>query len=261
MGRNARWDGEAVGVDYQPYLDVRTRSHGKVTRISGIKTGRLHHLLSAGELSYFYLLEWLTDVVDIREQYALPLEETESLAEELGIRHPAYPTPDKHVRMTSDFVITFKRRGARVEVVRSYKPSTSLGDQRTLEKLELERRFWMRRGVEWKLVTERDVPQVLRRNVEMVHPYTQVSSLAVPSEQVEWLTKHLETCLRAEPNRTVASVCSQADERTGFDPGSHMALVRHALANRHWAVDMRAEIKGSRPLPFCESVAEEERAT
>jgi hypothetical protein len=258
MGKNARWDGDAVGIEYQPFLDVRTPSHGKVTRIAGIKTGRLHHLLSGVELQYFYLLEWLPEVVDIREQYALPLDETEQLADELRVSHPAHPTPDQHVRMTSDFVVTYKGKRGRFDVVRSCKPSDLLASNRTLEKLEIERRFWARLGVEWKLVTERTVPQVLVRNIEMVHPYTRVSSLAVAPEQVEWLTQHLEIRLRAEPTRAVASVCSEADERSGFDPGSHMALVRHAVANRRWAVDIRAEIKGSRPLPFLGLPAEDQ---
>lgn len=250
MGKKSEWRSDLRGSEYRPYETVRIPTRGKASRVPGLKTGRLHHVLSSIELRCFYLLEWLPHVVDIREQFALPLPETEAIAEELGVKHPTIPETGAHKRMSSDFVVTVTGPDGERDIVRSVKPSEELGSKRTLEKLEVERRYWIRRGVEWKLVTERDLPADLVRNIEWVHPYTAASSLSVPTEQVDWLTQRLEEQLRREPTRAVAVVCSEIDERAGFEPGTHFALVRHALANRRWPVDMNTEIVGSRPLPF-----------
>ncbi len=64
--------------------------------------------LSDLERNYFMILEFLEDVVDIREQFPLEKEETLLIAEELGIKHPTNPTTKESITMTSDFCITLK---------------------------------------------------------------------------------------------------------------------------------------------------------
>lgn len=253
MGSKPEWRPDLRGSEYRPFHTVRVPTRGKASRVPGLKTGRLHHLLSSIELRCFYLLEWLPHVVDIREQFALPLPATEAIAEELGVKHPTTPETGAHKQVSSDFVVTVTGPGGARDVVRSVKPWEELGSKRTLKKLEIERRYWTRLGVDWKIVTERDLPVNLVRNIEWVHPYTPTTSLSVPVDQVDWLTKRLEEQLRREPMKAVAVICSEFDERTGFEPGSHFALVRHALANRRWPVEMNSEIVGSRPLPFLDS--------
>lgn len=53
-----------------------------------------------------------------------------------------------------------------VKVARDMKPSTKLSGRRTLEKLEVERRYWAAQRVDWGLVTERDLPSMLVRNLD-----------------------------------------------------------------------------------------------
>ncbi len=58
--------GKGRGLDYQPWLTIRdVPSRG----LQGIKTGRMHHLLSDLECNLFYLLDWANSVADIRERY------------------------------------------------------------------------------------------------------------------------------------------------------------------------------------------------
>lgn len=74
--------GSGKGANYKPWLHIQDiPSQGLCSRVKGWKTGRVHHLLSEMETSYFYVLEWSTKVLDIREQFPLlPLEETLGLA-------------------------------------------------------------------------------------------------------------------------------------------------------------------------------------
>ena len=85
--------GTGRGVDYKPWLLVQdVPSQGLASRVKGVKTGRVHHLLSQLEHRCFLILDWSGRVTDIREQYPLlPLEETVASAESLGIKHPQDP--------------------------------------------------------------------------------------------------------------------------------------------------------------------------
>ena len=72
---------QGTGADYIPGISVHDfPSRGIVARISGRKTGRIHHLLSHWEEYYFYLLDTDPDVLDIQEQFWLRLSETLDIA-------------------------------------------------------------------------------------------------------------------------------------------------------------------------------------
>ena len=69
---------EGHGQTYTPFLYTReVPSFDKATRSKGWKSKRVHHVLSKLESDYVYVLEWSKFVVDIREQYPLPLEGTQ----------------------------------------------------------------------------------------------------------------------------------------------------------------------------------------
>ncbi|MEF0144927.1 TnsA endonuclease N-terminal domain-containing protein [Pseudomonas guariconensis] len=57
--------------------------------------------------------------------------------------------------MTTDFLLTVRQpNGNFKSVARTIKYQQDLNSLRTLEKLEIERRFWMSQGVDWAIVTE-----------------------------------------------------------------------------------------------------------
>ena len=148
--------GQGVGKDYKPWLFIQdVPSSGRATRLKGIKTGRQHEFLSDMESDYFYILEYSDSVVDIREQFPLlSQEETLLIANEAGINHPKSPQTGKHIIMTTDFLITKKGiNGENVELARTIKPKEDLLDRRVLEKFEIEKRYWQKRGIEWGIVT------------------------------------------------------------------------------------------------------------
>lgn len=64
--------GQGTLSAYKPWIMIHDFSSlGMVSRVFGNTTGRIHHLLSNMELSYFYILDWSDKVCDIREQYPL----------------------------------------------------------------------------------------------------------------------------------------------------------------------------------------------
>ena len=109
------------------------------------------------------MLDWSEVTSDIREQYPLDdIADAISIAEEAGIRYPYDKSSGFPYVMTSDFLIT-KHDGM---VARAVKPTSELRKPRVREKLEIERRYWQRRGISWKLVTEIEIPRTKVRNIE-----------------------------------------------------------------------------------------------
>ena len=170
--QNQKWlregRGSGHGSDYKPWLTVRDlSSQGRSHRVFGHKSQRTHHLLSDLELAVFLLLEWSRSTVDIREQFPLRLEDTKALALESGIDHPS-------VRgvlqvMSSDFLVN-TTDASQPKFALQAKYAEALSDARTIEKLELERRYWLQKGVPWWLITEKDIPSVVTQNISWLYP-------------------------------------------------------------------------------------------
>jgi hypothetical protein len=149
--------GEGTGKNYRPALKVReVPSLGRSTRTNSPKLGRHLVLLSDIERNFALLLNWSDLVADIREQFPLPLEETIDISESLGIKHPCDDKNGQFFQMTSDFYVTFTDKS---EMVVSVKPYKELSKKRTIEKFEIERSFWEKKGIPWRIVTEKDIPK------------------------------------------------------------------------------------------------------
>ena len=100
--------GQRALQDYLPWFTIHDLvSLGVTSRVMGMTTGRMHHLLSGLETSFFYILDSSELVLDIREQYPLLfLEDTLQIAEEMRIRYPRDSVSKYPIVFTSDFVVT-----------------------------------------------------------------------------------------------------------------------------------------------------------
>ncbi len=241
--------GQGRGASYKPWLCIQdVPSQGLVTRVKGWKTDRCHHLLSKLECQYFYILEWSPMVCDIREQFPLELNETLDIAKRLGVPHPANPRTRQPIIMTTDFVNTIDQAGKLIDHARSIKYSQELSSDRTLEKLEIERRYWSEREVDWGIVTEHEVEQILAANVSWVHVYRDASALSPTTDE---LIRRVETRLTPQVNEQrspLRDLTDACDDQLGLSPGTSLSIVRHLIANRRWQVDMMQAIDTSQPL-------------
>jgi hypothetical protein len=236
--------------DYNPWLHIQdVASLGLVTRIRGWKSGRVHHLLSLLELRYFFILDWSSEVLDVREQYSLlPLEETLAIAEACGVKHPKDPRTKQPIVMTTDFLVTICVDGKDIDEARTVKYAKDLDSPRVLEKLEIERRYWEARNVDWKIVTEQQVSKVLARNVEWVHPYRLLEEFSTLSETVTAKVMGALTKAVSLKNRPLRDITFDTDRRLRLEAGTSLTLVRHLIATRRWLVDMRKPIRPGKRL-------------
>lgn len=156
--------GKGEGDKYKPMFTAwEVSSKGKKVRVMGLKTNREHLLLSTLEQDYFYYLDFSDDIIDIREQYPLDINITQALCEEFSIKHIRGKDGElKHY--TTDFLITLKSGNV---IARTCKYSKDLNkDERNIKKkFGIEREFYRRIGVEWRIVRECDFDRIRAKKI------------------------------------------------------------------------------------------------
>lgn len=212
--------GQGEGASYKPWISVQSfSSNGVATRIFGYKTRRVHHLLSRNELNYFYLLEWSDKVLDIREQFPLlDIKLAAGIASKAGIKYPRDNISGFPYVLTCDFMITTKS-GLKARTIKNTK---DLYNPRTLEKLEIERRYWKERNVEWYVVTENEIPIEKAKNIEWVY---------TSAELPEYLMAPVyhEAILSRLTDQPLKYAAEWFDRNYGFPSGTGLRLIKHML--------------------------------
>lgn len=231
--------GQGIMDDYKPWIQIQDfPSQGIVSRVKGHKTGRVHHLMSNLELEYFYLLDWSDKTQDIREQYPLEnITETISIAETAGIRYPYDKASGFPYVMTSDFLIT-TGNGL---VARAIKPTRELEKTRVREKLEIERRYWQHQGIDWKLVTENEIPRTKVRNIQWLYSGEDVHDLIPDVEQFcQCKEAFMELYDKGSYPIMVILLYIESDFR--LEAGSGIAVFKVLVCENQITLDLNKEI-------------------
>ena len=156
--------------NYKPWLHTRDcrRGHGTRHIIRDLfYIYRLIYLMSDLEKKVYYTLRTRLDVIEIFEQYPLlPISETEEICNIKHISHPRKPGSKKNNTMTTDFLILKKNTDGKVKFVAcAVKPSSQLKNKRVKQKLFIEEKYWEQKGIEFGVMTEKDVNAVYVKNV------------------------------------------------------------------------------------------------
>src|SRR5947209_1377860 len=162
--------GQGTGLDYKPWIRVQDlpATQGQRNRDFGMTVGRQYELLSKLERDYFLTVDFPLSSPnkpekdkrknDIREQFPLlPIDLTIAIAEQCGIKHPVDPKTKEPIVMTTDLVLTIVTPVGSDILPRPVKPTDKLLNERTIEKLELERRLWLQQNKVSKIATHHQV--------------------------------------------------------------------------------------------------------
>ncbi len=230
--------GTGKGANYVLWLKIQdVPSDGRVSRVKGWKIGRIHHLMSQNELWYFYLLEWSSIVIDIREQYPLlPLERTVEIAESLSVDHPKDPSTKEPIVMTTDFMLTVHTQHGEALWARTIRPQSHL-HKRELEKFQIEYEFYKEQGIDWGIVTDKDIPKVPARNIEMLHGSYDHSSLNIDTGDLNLIATQLLKAL-INTDFPISSELLNQDSIFGFKLGTCLVITKHMLAHKRWVTDI-----------------------
>jgi hypothetical protein len=123
-----------------------------------------------------------------------------------------------------------------------------LASHRTLEKLEIERRYWKTRKKALGILTDENLPKVLVKNVEWFHPYRRFQDFTdVDDLTFSLIASNVMKALDKQRN-PLSAMALKLDDQLGLQPGMALSVVRYLLANRHLQVDMTQPINPREPL-------------
>lgn len=219
--------GSGRGAAYIPWLFVRDiSSQGRSHRVFGHKSRRTHHLFSDLELAVFLSLDWAPRTIEIREQFPLQQEVTRELAIEAGLKHPAI-AGNLQV-MSSDFLVNSSDPELPKFVLQA-KYTDALNDPRTVEKLELERRYWAYKGVPWFLITDKEISTNSFQNIEWMYPDQQMNlDPDIWIERLKFYSYHFSLASTS----TIIEISKSLDVQYNLEAGDSLAEIRCLLAHR-----------------------------
>lgn len=256
--------GSGIGSEYRPWIKIQdVPSLGRVTRVKGMKSNRQHELLSDMERNYFYILEYADIVMDIREQYPLlPIEDTISIANELGISHPRNPETGENIVMTTDFLISISTEDGIREVARTIKSKDDLLDKRIIQKFEIERVFWKRKDIGWGIVTEVEIDKTIAHNISFIQGYKDIKNVDSFSEMEAMEIKDLicELLKRiVDDERSMRAICTEFDKDMNLEKGSGLSIFKYLIINKVIEIDISKRIDVNKNISILSIRSEEIR--
>lgn len=232
--------GQGTGQDYKPWVKISDYSStGRATRIHG-KTGRIHHLHSDNQLRAFLIFEFSDQVVDIRESYPL-LDVMETVDNKDNLRFDKFcdRKTGEPLVICTNFLLTIKDAAGNEKLIaRTVKNTSELAKKITLEKLEIERRYWLAKGIEWKVITEKQLSKTLCKNIEWVRETLLEDSVA----EKDSLAQRLLTYLLNNITLNVKRLLKAFEEVEQLSEGTALYLFRYLIATKQIKINMSEKI-------------------
>lgn len=168
-------------------------------------------------------------------------ELTLELAKDAGIRHPQVSGTNQVI--SSDFLVN-SSDPVLPKFVLQVKYAKDLSDPRTVEKLELERRYWLYKEVPWFLVTEKEISSTVFQNIEWLYPDQQTTyELSELAEQLAFYTHHFEK----DSSSTIIKISKSLDIKYDHEAGESLAEIRRLLASRLLSFDVNIPFRKLTP--------------
>lgn len=176
-------------MDYIPWIRAaELNSTGTASNLVDWKHGRALELLSQGEKWLYLILRWNDRVVDIREQFPLDIDETNAIADELGVKR----ADRGKTHMTTDLLVTLDDGSLRAY---SVKANAAALTDRCCELLAVEKTYWQRHKVPWRNVLKTELNRVYARNIESVVQYYKVDDSGHPINRLKHLIATKQICV------------------------------------------------------------------
>lgn len=249
---------------YRPWVTVRSsHTYGQGQILNSRHTNRAHHLLSRGELNLFLKLEQLNNIVDILEQYPLPILETLTIAERLNILHPgAHKERHKHKgripakTMTTDLVLVRKNGNEIYIEPYSYKYMSDIFNnpnrrkvQRTLSKLRIESEYWATQSKKLTIVTDADLDKTVTYNLKFLREcfdFPEITNCKNHSSKQARALIHEE--FSKDQERTLQETLKTISIKAGLDTFSCQCIFQHSAYHGHIPIDLHQPIETYRKV-------------
>ena len=234
--------GIGQGSDYKPWLCIQdVKSKGTRSLIYGRKSQREHHMMSSIESEHFYLAEFSSRVIDIREQFPIfPLNFTQKVAKTLGVDHPTHPSTKEPIIMTTDQLLTIDSPQGTTYHAISIRPEDHSSNQRVLEKIDIERVCWELLGVKFSYFTGNELTRVQSSNIHWATSPFRENPINFSSDQVNCALSVL-----AVGQYFIENLCEQLISMNITSNEDALLLVRYLIADKYIDVNLSANIAES----------------
>lgn len=238
--------GQGEGKDYKPWLTIQDfPSRGRTSRILGWKTNRVHHLFTDIETRCFYLFEWDKNVIDIREHFPL-IDVGDVIKNKDEVNLDIFKDRETGCEyvITTTFLLTVKdKNGCTRLVARSVKSASELGKKTTMEKLEIERRYWaVNKGISWGVITQNEIPMQKVKNIEWVHSslYNYEDFNLTEKEMVSLCSDFINNI--ESRNVSIRRITKEFDITNGLKSGTGIFIFKYLIASRIIDINMNKPI-------------------
>ncbi|RPF00058.1 TnsA endonuclease-like protein [Vibrio crassostreae] len=231
--------GIGEGRDYKPWIGIQdVKSKGTRSLIYGRKSQRDHHMMSSIESESFYLAEFSSSVIDIREQFPLlPLNYTQKVAKTLGVKHPIHPHTKEPIIMTTDQLLTIDSPQGTIYHAISVKPEDDSGDLRVLEKIDIERVCWKLLGVKFSYFTGNELTRLQSSNLHWATSPFRENPIDFSCDQVNCALSALDV-----GQYFIEDLCNQLISMNVTSHDDALLLVRFLIADKFIDVDLSTNI-------------------
>lgn len=242
--------GHGYGADYRPWLQIQdVPSSGRSHRPYGIKSRRVHHLLSDGEWKCFLKLEASHSVTEIQEQFPLDRLETFRIARKLGFKHPRTLDGTPYV-MTLDFLVMETGRTGTRTVPYTFKYDPETLTLREQELMTITREFCRHHGMELQLLDQCFFDEPFNINYDSVRAYHDISQLTFYDQtDIAGITQAALSDIAAGSGATLMQTCRWLADCFETTPLVVYQVVMHLVSRGTLRVDLSSPI-GLERLPL-----------
>ena len=250
-----KWMRKINQGQYEPIIKVW--SGPKSTRrhlLRGFKSERNHHFLSDGEYRTGIYYESLPKTINYFEQFPLwDMGRAIRIAHEMGIKYPQDKDREAYVMSTDLLCLELNpEEGGFRKVARSYKPLDSfltkhpVSISRTLDKLELERRYYEEEGISFELITDADISKRCASNLKACRQAAWYKDELIVHEEAfmhafleEWFTS---------PNEIIKVLLEKISRKLGISYSDCYGLFQWGIWTHQIPADLECPINPLRPL-------------
>jgi len=240
-------EGRGVGEKalYKPWLQVQDiSSKGRSSRIFSFKSQRVIHLLSDLQLYYYYLLEFDDRVLDLRESYPLLDFHELDIRLDQGLTSKMFnsKTNVPHIFTVSFLITKIDKNNNPFYEARVIKASSELEKKATFERLELVRRYFEKKKIDFGIVTEKEINKQMARNIGWALTAYDLQDYPDIVGNIKFLKTDMLSYLSSK-TETFQNVFTRLERSYQLEEGMGLILFKHLVATRQIQMDMSKKIE------------------
>ena len=113
------------------------------------------------------------------------------------------------------------------------------------------KKYWEGRGVDYGIITNKEIPLTVAKNIEFIHPFFHLEEYGIGDEMQVFLKNRLVDMIGNSETKQINEILNMFDSEFNIDQGTGIAIYKHLLSRKILSVKMNEEISFNKP---CNSV-------